>query len=369
VEFDRPPALGAIGEDFFSVTARTVIPAKFTVAVTPLEPAGAEQKHAFERTRQLKARVALPKGTRKFRYTLSAAAGGASKELGPFEVTVPTLGEGFRFAAAGGMSAYHAQTEPVKKLVARLQAEKPQMLILTGTYQNCPNWEFSWNTVFYPDMAPVLATIPIMPMVGGNEMMSPISFSQQFYFPPEDKNFAFWTHVMGPIRFVAIETFHMMDQKNGESLKWLDTVLADAKEPYVVVLGGTITHGSGKNTSRMFRPGMAYVAQHVNPLLVKHQATLTIGSCHPSYERLEPPATEGIPSIMACRTASMGRPFHAGYADENKSSKASSGGDHYCIFEVRKDKLELKTYDLDGKLIDRAEYAPRGGEARMTKPE
>jgi hypothetical protein len=158
---------------------------------------------------------------------------------------------------------------------------------------------------------------------------------------------------------VAIETFHMMDEKNGETLKWLDDVLKEAQEPYVIVLNGTISHGSGKNTSRMFRPGIAYVAKNVDPLLVKHKVTLAIGSCHPSYERLEPPAAEGVPSIMACRTASMGRPLHAGYATENSSNKASSGGDHFCIFEVKNDKLELQTYDLDGKLIDRAEFAPR----------
>ncbi|MCE9557288.1 MAG: hypothetical protein K8T91_28400 [Planctomycetes bacterium] len=359
VEFDRPPVLGVIGEDFFSLTARSVIPADFTVTVTPLEPAGAEQKHTFPRGTQLKARMPLPKGTHKFRYTLTGTASGASKQLGPFEVTVPTFGEGFRFAAAGGMFAYKAQTEPMVKFVAKLKEAKPQMLIATGGYQNCPNWDFSWNDVFFRDMGETLSQLPLMPMVGGLEMMSPVAFSRQFYFPPSDENFGRWTHVMGPIRFVSVDTFSMMDEKNGETLKWLDETLASAKEPYLIVLNAHITHGSGKNTSRMYRPGLAYVAKNVDPLLVKHKVTAAIGSCHNSYERLEPPAGEGVPSIMSCRTSSMGKPFHAGYATENKSSKASSGGDHFCIFELKKDKLELKTYDLDGKQIDTAEFAPR----------
>ena len=359
IEFDRPPVLGAIGEDFFSVTARTVIPADFTVAVTPLEPAGAEQKHTFPRATQLKARVPLAKGTRKFSYTITGIAGGKSKSVGPFEVTVPTFGEGFRFGVAGGMCAYKAETEPVKKFVAGLKAAQPQMLIITGFYQNCPNWDFSWNDVFFKDMGLTLSQLPLMPMVGGNEMMSPDSFSRQFYFPPKDEHFARWTHVMGPVRFVSIDVFHMMDEKNGETLKWLDETLAAAKEPYVIVLNAHITHGSGKNTSRMYRPGLAYTAQNINPLLVKHKVTAAIGSCHNSYERLEPPVGESVPSIMSARTASMGKPFHAGYAAENKSSKAASGGDHFCILEVKKDKLELKAFDLEGKQIDAAEFAPR----------
>ena len=245
------------------------------------------------------------------------------------------------------------------KFVAKLKAARPQMLIATGAYQNCPNWDFSWNEVFFRDMGETLSQLPLMPMVGGNEMMSPVSFSRQFYFPPSDENFARWTHVMGPIRFVSIDTFSMMDEKNGETLKWLDETLAAAKEPFLIVLNAHITHGSGKNTSRMYRPGIAYVAKNVDPLLVKHKVTVAIGSCHNSYERLVPPTGEGVHSIMACRTASMGKPFHAGYASENKSSKASSGGDHFCVLEVKKDKLELKAYDLDGKEIDRAEFAPR----------
>jgi len=359
VEFDRPPVLCAIGEDFFSLTARSVIPAEFTVAVTPLEPAGPEQKHPFPRAMQLKAKVPLPKGTRKFRYTLTGTAGGGAKQLGPFEVTVPTFGEGFKFAVAGGMNAYKAGEEPVTKLVAKLKEAQPQMLIISGFYQNCPNWDFSWNEVFFRDLGPFLAQVPLMPMVGGDEMMSPVAFSRQFYFPPDDANFARWTHVMGPVRFVSIDVFHMLDDKSGEMLTWFENVLATAKEPYVIVLNAHITHGSARNTSRMYRPGLAYVTQHINPLLVKYKATAVIGSCHQSYERLEPPAGEGIVSIMSARTASMGKPFHRDYPLTNPSSKASSGGDHFCLFELKQGKLELKALDLDGKVIDSAEFAPR----------
>jgi hypothetical protein len=101
-------------------------------------------------------------------------------------------------------------------------------------------------------------------------------------------------------------------------------------------------------------------------LLFKHKVTLAIGSCHPSYERLESPAGEGFPSIMCARTASMGKPFHAAYPKTNKASKASSGGDHYCIFEVMKDKLELKAFDLTGKQIDAAEFAT-GKQVRLPR--
>ena len=72
---DRLPILGMIGEDYFGVAARAVIPSTFTVAATPVDPPGAQQKHTFARSRVLKARVPLPKGTKKFRYTVTVHAG------------------------------------------------------------------------------------------------------------------------------------------------------------------------------------------------------------------------------------------------------------------------------------------------------
>ncbi|MCE9548405.1 MAG: hypothetical protein K8T25_23265 [Planctomycetia bacterium] len=359
VELDRPPVLGAIGEDFFTVAARSVIPATFTVTATPLEPAGPEQKTSFERAKQLKARVAIPKGTHKFRYSITTSAGGASKTVGPFDVTMPTFGEGFRFAVAGGSGAYKPQTEPMLKSLAQLKKAQPQLLIHTGNYQNCPAWDWSWNEVFYRDMGEMLATTPLMPMTGCTEMMSPAAFSQQFYFPPDDKDFGRWTQVIGPVRFVAIEAFSMSEEKSGEALKWLEETLKNAKEPYVIVLNCHTTHGSGRNASRMYRGGIAYTTKNIDPLLVKYKATATIGGYHPSYERIEPPASEGVPTIVACRTASMGRPLHAGYAAENKFSKGSYGGDHVVLFEVKKDKLAMQALDSDGKVIDSCEFAPR----------
>src|SRR5262249_50744602 len=150
-----------------SLTARSVIPVAFTVGVTPLDPPGAEQRHAFDRARQLKARMPIPKGTRRFRYSITLSAGGASKMVGPFEVAMPTFGEGFRFAVAGGSGAYKSGSAPIQSFLAQLKAARPQMWIHTGSYQNCSCWDWSWNEVFYRDMGETLAQMPLMAMTGG----------------------------------------------------------------------------------------------------------------------------------------------------------------------------------------------------------
>jgi len=56
---------------------------------------------------------------------------------------------------AKSLSHWHDNTHCCGRCggVAKLKEAQPQMLIVTGFYQNCPNWDFSWNDVFYRDMA------------------------------------------------------------------------------------------------------------------------------------------------------------------------------------------------------------------------
>ena len=89
VELDRQPVLGAIGADYFGVAARSIAPAEFTITVRPLDPPGAESRQKIARTRQMKARVPLAKGIRRFQYSVTVSAGGAARTYGPYAVRVP----------------------------------------------------------------------------------------------------------------------------------------------------------------------------------------------------------------------------------------------------------------------------------------
>ena len=191
------------------------------------------------------------------------------------------------------------------------------------------------------------------------EMASPVAFSRQFYFPPDDKDFAQWTTAIGKVRFVAIETWSMSQDGKGEGLKWLEKVLADAKEEYVVILNPQVSHCSAPNAGHVYRAVCAYTAKHVDPLLVKYKATVAIGGYHTAYERAEPPASIGIPTIMTCFAGGSGKPLHQVYVDQNKDSRATYRGDHFVLFEVQKGKLLMQAMDLDGKVFDTREFMPR----------
>jgi hypothetical protein len=136
-------------------------------------------------------------------------------------------------------------------------------------------------------------------------------------------------------------------------------VLAGAKEDYVLVLNCHVSHCSGGNAQPYFRPGIEYTTAQIDPLLVKHKVTATIGSYHYVYERSEPPASEGVPTIMTARAGGFAWPLRGDMLAANKSSKVAVGKEHYCVFEVKKDRLVMQAVDFDGKVFDTREFPPR----------
>ena len=352
---DRLPMLGMIAEDYFGLACRAVIPSTFAVEVEPLEPAGSAVKHEFPRSRVLKARVPLPAGSRKFRYTVTVQAGEASKRYGPYEAQVPQPGVGFRFMAAGGTLAY-ADGGQVAKLFDAIEQIKPDVFIHTGNYQNCPAWDFMWTNEFLHRSQPTFARIPLFPMASAMEMISPVSFSQHFFFPPDDRDWGHWTVAIGSVRLVAIEAFNQSQDQTDSGVKWLESILKEAKEDYVLVLNSHASHCSPVNFNKGFRPGAEHTAAKVDPLLVKYRVTAAIGSIHRCYERVEPPAGEAVPTVLTGKAGGLGWPLRT---KPNEYSKVLFGEDHYCVFEVTPDGLEMKAINFAGKQLDRRVYKPR----------
>ncbi|MCE5327187.1 MAG: hypothetical protein LLG01_12335 [Planctomycetaceae bacterium] len=358
---DRPVAVGGIGEDYFGLTARSILPAEFTVAVTPTEPAGAEQKTTFPRGRWLKARVPVAKGTKALKYALTVKTPGGSKTYGPYDLKMPNMGVGFKFVAAGNTAVYMGATDRLKTFMAKVLEVRPDVFVHVGKFVEMPAWDWTWNDVLVGVHPDAFARVPTLALCGIDEMASPMMFSRQFYFAPDDKDFGHWTAAYGKVRFVAIETWSESVSKNpAEAVKWLDDVLSQAKEDYVIVLNHQVPHHSTPNAGRAVRPVMAFVEKYIDPILVKHKVTLTMGGHLTGYERAEPPAGTGVMSIMTCMAGGSGKPLQPSYVEQNKCSRATHRGDHYVLFEVKADSLEMKTVDVPtGKVVDTYSFKPR----------
>ena len=354
---DRHPVLGPVGPDYFAFAARAVIPSTFTVTAEPLDPAGKAATHEFPRSRVLKARIPLPAGTKRFRYSVTVKTGRTAKTYGPYDVAAPVFGEGFRFMVAGGTWVYKAPTlQKWFKVVAR---EKPHIYIHTGNFQNCRAWDWMWTRDFLFQGRTALSHIPFYPVCSIREMLSPISFSRTFYFPPDDKDFGHWTTVIGKVRFVAIEAFSQSQAKDpAAAAAWLDGILKEAGEDYVIVLNHHLS-GCGK-ARRSSRTGVAHTAKHIDPLLVKHKVTATIGGLFAIYARIDPAPGKRVPTIIVGRSGGLGRQTRqVRNVQALPACKIATRDGHYCIFEIKKNTLVMQVFDLDGKAIDTHTFTPR----------
>jgi hypothetical protein len=356
---DHLPILGMIGEDYFGVACRAVIPSRFTVAVTAVEPAGAEAKYSFGPARLLKTKVPLPRGTKTFRYTVTVETGGAAKGYGPYEARVPQGGVGFRFMAGGGTAIYSHTPTDVLSFLAKVREIHPDLFIHTGNYQNCNPWDFSWTKDFLRLAQPTFAGIPMFATASITEMMSPDSFGHTFFFPPDDADRAQWTVAIGNVRFVALQAIELADDKTGAGAKWLEDVLKNAKEEYVLVLNDHAAPCVPAGVGKWFQAGRKYAAAKIDPLLVKYNVTATIGNMYRAYNRIEPPAGQGVPTILTGNAGGYIGLSWKIFFSHKEQSKFDSGDPHYVLFEVKSDCLEMKAVGLDGKVLDTRTFKPR----------
>ncbi|MCE9555738.1 MAG: hypothetical protein K8T91_20510 [Planctomycetes bacterium] len=359
VLLDRPPILGMVAPTYFGISARALIPSTFSVSVTPIEPPGPAAEHSFPRSQQLITEVPLPAGTKRFSYSVTVKAGGSAKTYGPYEAKLPKTGNGFRFMVAGGTLNRDSGRGVAPLLYAIDKTYHPDLFIHTGNYQNCTHWDFIWTDGFWRETQPTFAQTPMFAMSSPVEMGSPQSFTQTFFFPPDNKDWGHWTAVNGNVRFVAIEAFNESLDKSDGGVKWLEGVLKDAKEDYVILLNSHVTHGSATNYHRVWKQGMDHTAAKIDPLMVKYKVTLAIGSTHRCYERLEPPANVSVPTIISGRAGGMGWHIRTDGKPPNTASRKLSPDDHYCVFEVTPEGLKLNVWNFQGQEIDSYVFKPR----------
>lgn len=357
---DRGPTLGDIGPDYFTFTARGQIASNFSVTVKPLEPAGADATVALGSARLLRAKVPFPKGTKKFSYTLTASAGGASKSFGPYDVTVPVFGTGFRFIAAGNTYIYGHHPAELVDFFEKLSLAKPHLFVHGGVFQNVASHDGPWTDDFFRYSRNALARIPMIAVPGYPDTYSPAAFGAEFYFPTENGQWDYWTRSYGPVRLIGIEAMQMCED-NGRGLKWLEDTLKAATEDYVIVFNSQASHCSGQNAKYFSKEAVSYVTKNVAPMLAKYHATAMIGSYHYVYERSEPAAGEGVTTIMTSKAGGLGWPLRQDMREANKASKVAVGyKNHYCLFELTADCLQMQAVAYEtGEILDKIAFKPR----------
>jgi len=366
------PALGAFGEDFFTVCLRTNLPAEVRLTVTeqawaanrrPSEPrvsattSSAGLYHRFRADRH-------PTCTR-LRYELRASAPGQTPTTAGAAVELPVFtGKGrandrMRFIITGDS---RTRTDKWGVVAAAILAEKPDFLIFNGDMNGHGSSDWEWDEHYFgPDPARrLLATVPYYPVYGNHEEDAAV-MRELFYTPSDDGRAKDWAQEIGPALFVGI------DGRPGHGWRdsrWIAGTLAASKAKFIFFVSHYPAYSSGNNgelepDGQPEDRGYRIARRVILPLLRKHRATAFVVAHEHCYERSDLPG--GIAQICA---AGAGAPLTSRKPDDqarrqNPYSKIYLKTLNYGLFTIAGDTCTFQAKTPAGKVIDTLSWRAR----------
>jgi hypothetical protein len=354
VSIQTGPILGAIGQDFFTLTCRTNMPAEVTVVAEPVEPADAAKTEASsKRGFYHRLRVPLAEGTQEFSYTVTSRVGEAAKADGPVTVKVPGSGESFRFVAAGDS---RSRPKLWSAVAAAIKKAEPELLVLTGDMVADGRWDFQWDAQFFRPARGLLTSVPVYPVIGNHEENAAAYF-ELLYAPGEGGKSRNWAQAVGDVLFVGIDGSGNW-KPGSPNAKWLEEVLKSSDEKFIFLASHYPAWSSGPH-GRGNEGATIWGRRTIMPLLAKYRATAMVAGHDHCYERSEPPAGRGVTCIV---TGGAGAPIYGRdrrAAQGNPHSRVFASKLHYCVFDVKGDLCEMKVYEPNGNLIDQRTFKAR----------
>ena len=349
------PMLGDFGEDYFTLTCRTQMPADLTVEATPANSTAVAATVTSKNRIWHRVKMPVPKDTREVAYTLTATIGQHVTKRGPFTAYLPDIAATeFRFVAFGNVRAHSAATGkwgPNTTTVLRL---KPDFILHTGNANEHGTWEYDWERRYFQPGGDLLAAVPTFITPCYRDLNGVVN--ELHYTPAPDTYLHSWTKVIGPVRLIGLNGNHLWkaDEQNAQ---WLERVLKAAKEKFIFVLNAYPGYSSGKS-SRSANLWLDQSRDVVMPLLAKYKATAMLSGWDPDYERCEPTPDKGCTQIV---TGAIGKASyrHSGKAGarnpfgQNKGRPwAGAPVPHVCVFDVKGDRVEMKVLALRSQADD-----------------
>ena len=353
------PVLGAFGEDHFTVTCRTNIPAKAAV-------------HAFDKaTKTLRLvsredeaglfhRLVVKAPNRAEPYVLTAESDAGESAPATATITRPVFPtETLRFVIMGDS---RSRTDDWASVAAAVLAEKPQFVVFTGDMCDRGTNDWQWDGHFFaPEAArQLLATVPFYP-VKGNHEEDAAAYTELFCTPGGDGRGENWSQQIGPVLLIGI---------NGQwSPRWkpiydrIEKSLTASRAKFIFLMSHYPAYssaGNGKLDERTGQPRhWAYLTGRrvILPMLLKHEATAFVVAHEHHYERSELPG--GLVQIISGGAGAPRSSRSLAAARQNPYAKVFAKTLNYCLVEVAGEKCTLKAKTPDGKVIDTLTFQAR----------
>jgi len=358
LRFQTAPVLGCVGADYFTVSCRTNLPAKVTIG--HIRTSGAKvgmlsvDGESFGLIHRFRVKV---NGADSYDYQLDAAAGGAARASASGRVVVPAPGKPLRFVALGDN---RTNVKDWAQVASAARAVGGALTIHVGDMVTAGRNDWEWDEQFFAPAAELFAAAPLFPVIGNHEQSAPL-YDAFFAVPDGDAKARSWAQQVGDVLLIGIDGRADWSADSANA-RWLEAQLAGAKAKFIFLVnhypawtsgghGGLDAEGKPKELAT--RQGQEVIF----PLLQKYRATALIAGHDHLYERSEPPG--GVSHII---TGGAGAPLRGKAKDaekQNPHSKVFASTLHYCVFDVRDDRCEMKVFTPDGQLLDQRAWDAR----------
>jgi len=262
--------------------------------------------------------------------------------------TAPPVGTSYRFVALGDSRSDDAAR---KQVMLEVQKRAPAFLIHTGDFVSSGKVQSQWDT-WFSTMQPLLATSPLMGVLGNHEDLAP-NYYDQFVFPTHGggaEGEAYYSFDYVSTHFVALSTEHapvVGDPQHVWLKKDLAAAAADPKIKWIVAFAHRPPYSSGSHGND------TNVQKAWLHLFESFGVDVTFWGHDHTYERHKP-LFQGKPTasggVIYIVTGGAGAPLYT--LGGSPLSAYYKKIHHFMELNVSGDKMKIDARLLDGTIMD-----------------
>ena len=250
--------------------------------------------------------------------------------------------------------------------------QRPSFAIHPGDLVGVGTKGSDWTKEFFPSMLPLMRRVPLYPVLGNHEQDTHYYY-QYMHLPAPEYYYQFR---YGNAEFFMVDTNRKVDT-NSEQYRWLDEALTQSTATWKFAVHHHPPYSSDENDyGDLWKSNKSsHGDQRVRTLCGlydKHDVDIVWNGHIHSYERTWPmrkgrAVTQKDGTVYMITGGGGGGletpgPFRTTFQNNVKR------GHHYCMAHVNGGVLELKAFDLEGRLFDYVKFekdSQPGGLARQ----
>ena len=248
------------------------------------------------------------------------------------------------------------------QLAEQAWAQRPNFCIHSGDLVSTGGNPKHWTQHFFPGMKPLIERVPFYPVLGNHEDNAKNYFDYVSLPNPE----YYYSFKYGNTEFFMIDSNRDVSPES-EQYKWLDGALAASDAEWKFVCHHHPPYSSDENDygnlwkTNKSTQGDLRVRQ-LTTLYDQHQVDIVWNGHIHSYERTWPVydgAAQDKGTVYMITGGGGGGletpgPFRPFFQNNVKR------GHHYCMVAIQDETLELKAFDLEGRLFDYVQIEKQG---------